>query len=101
MIPAFAPQLSKRETLQDILCNLNPEPSTMMTIPYIDPTVELTHVLENVLALQPNSALEMAIRQNGLTSIHDVLTNDDAAIAALMYMDGFIKVEDKVRRNQR
>jgi len=36
----------------------------------------------------------MAIKQNGLRSIDEVFSNDDTAIAALKYIDSFIKVED-------
>jgi len=66
-----------------------------MTIPTVDPAVELKHVLKHVLALQPDSTLEMAVKKNGLMSIDEVLANDDAAIATLMYIDGFVKVEDR------
>jgi len=64
----------------------------MASISYINPMVELMHVLENVLALPPNSALELAIMQNSLSSIDDVLANNDEALAALTFCDGFVTV---------
>jgi len=93
MISAFTPQRSKCETLQDILCHIDPEPSTMVTIPYVDPMVKLKHVLEHVLTLPSNSALEMAIIQNSLSSIDDVLANNNEALAALTIRDGFTTVK--------
>jgi len=40
----------------------------------------------------------MAIKQNGLTSIDDVLANDDAAIVTLTHIDGFFKVENEGKK---
>jgi len=76
----------------------------MTTIPSVDFTVKLKHVLKNVLELPSNSALEMVIMQNSLSSIDDVLANDDKTLAALTFCDGFtmiIKMEDGYSKEER
>jgi len=69
----------------------------MMTIPTIDPTVKLKHILENALPLQPNFTLEMAIKQNVLTSIDEVLANHDAAMTEAVV---FTQVNMKLNQQQ-
>jgi len=69
----------------------------MESLTIADPKTKLKHILKNVLALPSDSTLAMAIKQNGLTSIDIVLTNNDAAIANLKYVDGFIKFEKNAK----
>ena len=66
-IPISAPRRSKRAILQGILHTVEQASSTMTTLPIVDPETELKHVLEDVLSLRPDSTLEMAIKQNGIT----------------------------------
>ena len=93
-IPTSAPRRSKRAILQGILHTVELASSTMETLPIVDPETELKHILEDVLSLRPGSTLEMVIKQNGIADVPDLLSYDDDALAALKYVDGFIKVEE-------
>ena len=64
----------------------------MTTTSSVDLLVELKHVLDVVLELPSDSALEMVIMQNGLSSIMDVINYSDEDLAALTYRDGFTAV---------
>jgi len=64
----------------------------MTTASSVDLLVELKHVLDVVLELPSDSALEMVIMQNGLSSIMDVINYSDEDLAALTYRDGFTAV---------
>jgi len=70
----------------------------MMTTSSVDLMVELKHILNVVLDLPPNSALEMAIMQNGLSSIMDVINYSDEDLAALTFHDGFTTVVAPVKK---
>jgi len=72
----------------------------MMTTSSVDLMVVLKHVLDIVLDLPSNSALEMAIMQNSLSSIMDVLTQSDEALTALTFHDGFATVMTPMKKKE-